>query len=183
MKKLPEDTETLIHSGWLLLISLALAMTLISCEPQPEPPKTPTPEVSEAARTALVDWLECEECSENQLKGVLEYSELLQPMLVSSLRHGAAPTSKALYRHQLEQRYDKLVAYSQDHPNAKPTLDKKAFVELYLGNFDAQYRSRAAEALGAIGGDTAREALQQALGEKQREDVMQSIKTSLEGLR
>lgn len=183
MKKLPEDTEALIHSGWLLLISLALAMTLVACEPQPESPDTPTPEVSEAARTALVDWLECEECEENQLKAVLEHSELLQPMLVSTLKQGAAPASRALYRHQLEQRYDELMAYSQDHPNARPTLEKQAFVELYLGNFDAQYRSRAAEALGAMGGDTARKALQQAMDEKQREDVMQTIKSSLEAMR
>ncbi|MDH5181082.1 MAG: HEAT repeat domain-containing protein [Gammaproteobacteria bacterium] len=144
--------------------------------------KTPTVNYQEieAARTAMVNWLECEECTEGELKAVLVHSKRLQPMFMSTLKKGVAPASTELYRLELEKRYDELVAYSEKHPRSKPTLPKEKFVQLYLDKLTAQYQSRAAKALAAIGGEESKRALQEALQTTRAEDVKMTIKQALE---
>ncbi len=158
---------------------IGVSFFIVACAEKTEPPDVKT---SEIARTALVDWLECEECTEDQLEKVLKHGSLLQPLLVSTLHQGAAPASQELYRRELEKRYDELIVYSKTHPHAKPTLSKQAFVQLYLGNLKAQYQSRSAKALAAIGGEKPRQALQQALNKTDREDVKHVIKESLQNM-
>lgn len=180
----------LLHYCRVGLAALVFASLVSGCDsteddsPPPEeaPPKV-EPETSAKARAALVEWLECEECVNNELEVVVEYGELLQPMLVSVLNQGAAPATRSLYRHQLEQRHDELVEYGSRHPGSKPTLPKDEFVALYLGNLDAQYRTRAAEALGSIGGEASVKALQQALDSTDRDDVKRVIREALEEAR
>lgn len=169
---------------------VAAAMLLFACteseppKPQPEPPKPEpvsiSPEQSAAMRQALVEWLECEECEEGQLEAVVKYGEPLKPLLISALDQGASPASIELYRRALAQRHDELVAYSQDNPEAAPTLPKDEFVALYLGNYNALYRTRAAEALAEIGGQDAIDALNRAAASAQREDVAAHIRALLE---
>ena len=177
MKKSIASINALASLSLLLIVSLFL----VACEK--EPAKAINPEQTEAARVALVDWLECEECTENQLKNVMKYESQLQPMLVSTLQKGVAPASKELYRRELEKRYDELIKYSETHPKSKPTVSKQAFVDLYLGNLNAQYQTRAAQALATIGGKNSRQALQQALEQAKREDVKQVIEQSLKDIR
>jgi len=178
MKKSIASINALANLSLLLIVSLFL----VACEKE-QPAKAINPEQAEAARVALVDWLECEECTENQLKNVMKYESQLQPMLVSTLQKGVAPASKELYRRELEKRYDELIKYSETHPKSKPTVSKQAFVDLYLGNLNAQYQTRAAQALASIGGKNSRQALQQALKEAGREDVKQVIEKSLKDMR
>lgn len=161
--------------AWSMLL---LVMSLAGCEQKPRV----DPKQAEIARTALVEWLECEECTENQLENMLRYQQQLQPLLISTLQQGPAPASRALYRHQLQQRYDRLVEYSRSHPEAKPSLPKDKFVELYLDNFDAQYRTRAAQALGEMGGEDSRKALQEALKYSLRDDVRKVVEDSLDAM-
>lgn len=143
----------------------------------------PDPATAEAARTALVDWLECEECSEGQLKQVLEQGQWLESMLVATVKSGLAPATRELYKRELEKRHDALMRYSEKHPNSKPTLDKPKYVALYLDNFDAQYRTRAAEALVELGSAQSREVLEQAIKEARRADVKQALSGYLKRLR
>ena len=164
---------------------IACGLLLSACgkPPQPEPEPTPpqpepeqvTPEVSNTMRLAVVDWLECEECEEGQLELVVEYGEQVTPMLIGSLRDGAAPASRELYRRELAQRHDELVAYSRTHPESAPTLDKDEFVEHYLARHDALVRTRAAEALGQIGGPAAA-----AAKSGQPDDVVEVIQRALD---
>ncbi len=168
------------HASLVILITLFF----VACDKKPEIPGPTSPNLKEveAARTAMVDWLECEECTEDQLKTVLEYSPLLQPMLVSTLHKGVSPASRELYKRELEKRYDELIAYSKTHPRSKPTLPKQEFVNLYLGNLTAQYQTRAAIALSAIGGEKSKQALQEALKKTKREDVRDAIKLALKDM-
>ncbi len=176
MKKSNVFMSVAERASLVILISLFF----VACDKKSE---TPIPSLNikevEAARTALVDWLECEECTENQLKTVLEHSTLLQSMLISTLHKGVSPASRELYKRELEKRYDELIAYSKTHPRSKPTLPKQEFVNLYLGNLTAQYQTRAAQALSAIGGENPKQALQEALKKIKRDDVRQAIKLAL----
>lgn len=159
-----------------VMVLIALGHLMVACgnKDQSVPPPIRddiSPEESAIAREALVDWLECEECTENQLESVLQYSENIQPMLIGALIEGVAPASRELYKRELEKRYDELEEYATNHPHSKPALPKQEFVDLYLGNLRAQYQTRAAQALAMIGGDDANRALQDALRETDREDV------------
>ena len=182
MNKQMEMLNKIAYDLRVLLVAVSLGILLTACDPRKDKDGV-SPETSEAARSALVSWLECEECTENQLKTVLKYSQHLQPMLVSTLMQGAAPASKSLYRYELERRYDELVVYAKTHPKSRPTLSKNDFVELYMGNLDAQYQTRAAQALAEIGGDSSRKALDQALNANKRDDVKQVIESSLKKMR
>lgn len=166
--------RTVAHTSLVIL----LGVTLVACDKKK--PTGPNYKEIEAARVAMVDWLECEECTEGQLKNVLEHSARLQPMLVSTLKKGVAPASRELYKRELEKRYDELIAYSRTNKHSKPTLPKDEFVKLYLGRLTAQYQTRAAKALSAIGGDKSKQALKEALNKTKSDDVRQVIKQALE---
>ena len=172
MKKSIVFMRVVAHATLVILISLFI----VAGVKKPEPPNL---KEVEAARTAMVNWLECEECTENQLKTVLEHSTQLQSMLISALHKGVSPASRELYKRELGKRYDELIAYSKTHPRSKPTLPKQEFVNLYLGNLTAQYQTRAAKALSAIGGDKSKQALQEAFNKIKRDDVRQVIKQAL----
>jgi hypothetical protein len=160
------------------ILVISLGMVLVGCAKNDDP-KPPDAAQSDAARVAMVDWLECEECEEGQLENVLKYRAQLEPLLISTLHKGVAPANRELYKRELEKRYDELVAYSKTHPQGKPTSSKEEFVNLYLDNLTAQYQTRAAQALAAIGGDKSRQALQTALAEQKREDVKAVINQAL----
>src|SRR2546430_17743167 len=78
-----------------------------------------TVEQTEAARTALVEWFECEECEEGQLQAVVKYGQAVVPLLRSALLQGASPASRELLRRELAKRYDELRKYQETHPQAK----------------------------------------------------------------
>jgi hypothetical protein len=132
---------------------------------------------------ALTAWFECEECEEGQLKAVVQYGQAVVPSLIAALNNGPSAASQEMLRRGLEARYDELVELARRKPEAKPASSKEDFVSLYVGNLDAQYRIRAAQALAAIGGTTARRALESALGNARREDVRATITQSLEKIR
>jgi hypothetical protein len=49
-----------------------------------------------------------------------------------------------------------------------------------MANFDALYRARAAQALSAIGGPAARNALEASVGKDQRDDLRAALRQALE---
>jgi hypothetical protein len=135
----------------------------------------PDPITAEKARTAMVEWLECEECTEGQLRDLLEQGRVVEGLLIATLKSGLAPANRELYKRELEKRYDKLIAYAERHPKSKPTLDKARYVALYMGNFEAQYRTRAAEALVKMDSAEGRDAVVQVMKETRRKDVQQAL--------
>ena len=171
-------------SAKAILVTYAITLLVVGCDQlwKPTPPEL-TPEQSDAATQAMVEWFECEECEQGELKAVTEYGQAVVPVLSATVAEGASPASVELVRRELEKRYDELVAYQKTHPEVKLGSTKEEFVELYVGNFNAQYRTRAAQALGEIGGDEAERALESALAKVAREDERNSIKAALENLR
>lgn len=170
--------------------SLCMLLLLLMACPRPEqrdPVKPVTTEMTveqaEAARQALVEWFECEECEEGQLEAVAKYGEQVVPSLRAALLEGASPATEELLRRDLARRYDELQRYAQTHPEAKVASSRDEFVALYVGNLHAQYRTRAAQALSRIGGPNASKALQEGLGRADRPDVRATIQAALKNVR
>jgi len=123
---------------------------------------------SEQARTR---WLECEYCEHAEREAVVRQGEAIVPSLIAVLNGGISPATRETLRKELEARYEQLVKQSEKNANAPIAVTKEQFVSIYTGNFDAQQRLRAAQALAAIGGQRAREALAAAAANQARDDV------------
>src|SRR5205814_6087765 len=98
----------------------------------------------------------------------------------ATLKEGPSRANREIVRRQLETRYDELLAAGQEGADTKPATSKDDFVAMYMANYEAQYRTRAAEALGTIGGRLATEALDSALKPSHREDVSVTVRKALE---
>jgi hypothetical protein len=129
---------------------------------------------------ALTNWLECEKCEHGELEAVTRDGQDNVNALIAALRDGPQlgnlPTA-------LEERYEQLVEQSKKNPYAPIAATKEQFVALYLGNFDAQGRVRAAQGLGVIGGPDARRALEAAAANQAlRDDVRATARDCLRRL-
>lgn len=158
-------TMTILMTTLLLLTPAALA----------QPAAANPAATAEAARQALVEWFECEECGEGQLRNVVKYGKLVIPNLRGALLEGLSPASEELLRRDLGRRYDELRAYAEKNPYAKPAGTREQFIAMYVANYHAQYRIRAAQALAAIGGAEAVRALEEGSRRAEREDVRREI--------
>ena len=166
------------------IIVSVMTSVFLACSAAPEAAPdaqavSATVEQAEAARQALVEWFECEECEEGQMQAVVKYGQTVVPSLRSALISGASPASRELLRRELATRYDELRKYQETHPYAKVASSKEQFIASNLDNLNAQYQVRAAEALSAIGGAAAARALEEGAGKAKRSDVRESIKKSL----
>lgn len=142
-----------------------------------------SPEQAAQARRTIVAWLECEECSEKELENVRRLGQAAVPTLVAALERGPSPGNLELLQRHLTKNYRELKEYERTHPEAKVTGTEKEYVTTYTDNYLAQYQSRAAIALGEIGGAEARRALENAQKRKLRDDVAQVVATALKGAR
>lgn len=172
------------HTSRVAATTICL-LFLVACapggkEPGPEPVTELTPAQAEEIRQSLVTWFECEECETGQMEAVVKHGETAIPSLIATLRSGSSPASREFLRRQLDLRYTELKAYERTHPAVKVAGTRAEFIEMYLSNFDAQYRVRAATALAAIGGQQAEEALRDALDTSPREDVRATIANALD---
>lgn len=137
----------------------------------------------EAARQALIEWFECEECEEGQLEALLRFRAIIVPSLRAALLEGMGPASEELLRRDLARRYDELLRYAETHPNSKPGSSREEFVEMNVSNYQARYRVRAAQALAVIGGGEAVRALEEGAKRTERRDVLREIDTALKRAR
>src|SRR5262245_10566569 len=121
-------------------------------------------------RRTIARWLECEECSDGELNAVVSLAQKAVPTLAATLRSGPSLASRQQRQLHLEQTYDQLRAQGLATNYSKP-----AYVQAYLANYEALYRIRSAQALGAIGGAQAKQALQTALGTHLQPDVQRAV--------
>jgi hypothetical protein len=135
----------------------------------------PTPEQATEARRVLVAWFECEECWDGELEAVLALGKRAVPQLAATLDGGLSPATRAALEDQLGAYYDE--AEKRDAgPRGWP---RDAYVAHHVVARDAAWRSRAAEALGRIGGPHAEHALREAAARPQLPNVEQSIRDAL----
>lgn len=94
-------------------------------------------------------WLECEECFDGELEAVLDLGEIAIPVLFDILENGPPPQNINDARESLTSDYDQVVIYLENKKREdiviNQTMDE--YVEFYLENLEAQYKSRAFLAL------------------------------------
>jgi hypothetical protein len=154
-----------------------LCVAVLACSPVGAQ-KVP-PERAEAAREALVTWLECTECRTGELDAVERYAPELEQALITTLKRGPAPAKLA----EIE---DKLRAQFQANVTANgwAPAEENQYVKTYLQNADQAYRLRAVTALGRIKTSGAITALREALAPTsgQSADVRRAAKETLASL-
>ena len=141
-----------------------------------------SPEDSLAVRKAVVAWLECEECTEGELEGVLRLGEVAVPTLGAALERGPSPASLEKVRMHLESSYRNLVEYARTHEEVKIDQSEEEYVKQYLENYQANYAVRSAQALAKLGGPEARKLIDAAGKRKLREDVAVVVQESARAL-
>jgi hypothetical protein len=160
----------LSHFPSVLLMALAAALPLSAAAD-----KASTEQSAQALR-ALATWLESGDFEPELLAPLEKYGELVVPSLIAALEHGPSRATRELVRRTLEKEYGALTRAAPDRRvRAKPD-----FIQHYMANFDALYRARAAQALSAIGGPAARNALEASVGKDQRDDLRAALRQALE---
>jgi hypothetical protein len=132
-----------------------------------------------AAQTALRNWLECEECWDGELAAVVALGDEVTPSLAATLREGMSPAARARLARQLGERYDERAAWAEAHPETRPTMTRKEYVEHHVANRDALYRVRAARALGQIRTPAALLVLREELERTEHEGIREEIRRVL----
>ena len=143
--------------------SITALLALCLWTPKCQKSGTPSlpPEQATQVRHAIVTYLECEECEEGELEAVVKMGQVAVPSLVATLREGPSQANLELLRRNLTTTYRRLKEYEQTHPEAK-ICSEAEYVKSYTDNYIARYQSRAATALGSIGGLEAKRALEEA---------------------
>ena len=154
----------------------------LGAQPQAFSQEVP-PDQALALRQAVTAWLECEECTEGQLEAVLKLGELAVPSLAAALERGPSPASLERLQMHLERNYREMAVYAETHDEVKMDLKLDEYVKIFTENYVAAHRARAAEALGKIGGESARARLVAASRLKLRADVLAVIKESADKAR
>jgi len=143
-------------------IAVIVAAATLACAPQPTV-SAAQPALQPDALRVITFWMECEECTAAQLQAVVRLGPPAVPALNEFLRNGPPSTSIDPREKAIRDRYQQQQRYAPAHPESRPPMSEDDTVALYLRNYRAAYRSRAAQALRAIGTAEARAALTQAL--------------------
>ena len=150
----------------------------------PRPALALDPIAAENARRTIQSWLACSTCDSEELKPVVEVGKdaELGSDVVKSLRvallDGPSDGDIELLRSHLRKSYERL---SRSPTPPSRTLD--VYVSDYEKNSVARYKKRAARALGAIGGEQARQALEEAGNKPNAKDVERTIQEALKNIR
>jgi len=134
----------LAASGRSLVAMIVTALAVSACT---EPP-------TQDDRLAVMRWLKCEECVDNELAAVRKAGNRAVPLLSEALR-GPPADSTANVKRQIGEAY---VRVRERGP--APTLDSSVYAKYYLGNYRSLYQSRAISGLEAIGTKEAMDALE-----------------------
>lgn len=109
----------------------------------------------ETIQKTLITWLECEECTSNHLKNVVQLGPKALPFLKSALIFGPSDSRSRELALHLRQEYKKLKEYQASNPKFQIPLSETLYIETHINNFSNQYRTKSATALGQIGGPDA----------------------------
>lgn len=125
---------------------------------------------SRRASRDLARWLE-QDCEEVNLTALTRYKQAIVPDLIAALEKGAPAEKRELVRQGAEASYKDLFEQSQRKRERPLASGRDAYVKRDMDNFEGQYRARAAQALAAIGGADARNALESILAKARRDEV------------
>ena len=145
---------------WLVLVAMMIV------------PACRSPEALTVREEALVDsYLNCIECIDGELDSLravaVRFPAATRTRLFARLRDGPSPTQLATATTQTRQAWKVVAKYWTGHGGPPAgSLGEAAYLDVYLGNYQALVRSRAAAGLARIGGAGVRDSLTSAAGRK-----------------
>jgi hypothetical protein len=145
----------------LLVCSTALAQSL-------------SPSQAQSAVFALSAWLESDHGDAEELAAVLQLGQSALPSLSAALSAGPSAARRTRLRAALETSYAAQKSMS---------ASREQYVQHYMGNFEAMYRVRAAQALAALGGPAARDAIRRSMESEKRDDVRATLRELLDQMK
>lgn len=160
------------------VLALVAAMPAAPCAQTP----APAPEAAERAVREILAWLEAEDFDVERLASLARLGPVVVPSLVAALQSGPSAARRELVRRALEAEYEALASKARLDP-ARRVRNRDEFLRHYLANFETLHRIRAAQALAAIGGPSARQALASALEKPVREDLRAALERALGRIR
>jgi hypothetical protein len=128
----------------------------------------------------LAAWLACTNCDIGELKAVTRLGSSAVRPLVATLEDGLSDATSELLRRSLNELYDELLEQARERPQMKPASTREQFIARYLVEVDINHRTRAAQALGAIGNADARAALKEGLARAHHPRVRKAITDALQ---
>jgi hypothetical protein len=171
-----------------LIAGLVLAMGLqTACDAEPKPAEkrgSAEPagkgESRPELREVILAWLECEECGAGELQAVTERGPGAVPLLIATLKHGISPARRARLELQLRERFSRLEAYRERHPDRPEVIPELTFEEFVAHHVSSsRYRGRAALALGRIATPDAEAALRENRNVEHLPSVAKAIRDAL----
>jgi hypothetical protein len=116
-----------------------------------------------AQPSPTIAWLDCVECTPQQLQAVAALGDQVVPEFRTVLLRGPDAARLTRERVRLQMAYREMKEYEQRHPQNAIAMGESQYLNLYLSQFVLRNRVRAARALGAINTQNARIALREAL--------------------
>ncbi len=140
----------------LVPMILAAACTRAPAQQAAAPVSAPAPSVVTA-------WLDCVECTQEQLNAVVAAGNSVVPELSALLLNGPPQATLDRERAFLQSRYQKIADYARQHPGGlRRRCRRTSTVQQYLQVYVLRTRTRSARALGAIATADAKDALKKA---------------------
>jgi hypothetical protein len=141
------------------------------------------PSTPASVQTVVTSWLECDDCSEGQMEAVVKLGASAVPSLTDSLLNGLPKTRRDAHTKHLLNRYRAMKEYEKTHPEPPVRQTEQEFVNRYVEKYEMSHRTRAARALGRIGGPQAAGALDKALALPLSAEVLTVVKQARAGIK
>jgi hypothetical protein len=124
----------------------------------------------------IVAWLDCVECTPDQLRAVATLGDRAVPAFRDTLLNG--PPQDRLDREQkhLETTYAAMKEYERQHPDSRVPFTQQEYVQLYTQKYVLLNKMRSARALGAIATVAARDSLKSA---QQRPNLPDDLRSEI----
>jgi len=148
------------------------AFLVLACNAAPA--QSLSPSQAQSAVFALSAWLESDHGDADELAAVLRFGQSVVPSLSAALSAGPSAARRTRLRNALETSYT---------AQKSASASREQYVQHYMGNFEALYRVRAAQALAALNGPAARDAIRRSMESEKREDVRATLKELLEQMK
>ncbi len=111
-----------------------------------------TPKLPREVDDALVNWLECEDCLENEFESLTDYCEkYVAARLALIATEGPPPEVLQAYEGELRSQYQRRKTYADTTPGVSPpAITEDQYVDMYTASLIKKQKSRAFAALKAV---------------------------------
>jgi hypothetical protein len=161
------------HSRFVLMAA-ALAL---ACSRAPAPSNQGSSGSPQGGSPAVVAWLDCVECTADQLNAVASLGDRAVPFFNEVMLRGPSTDRLDSERRHLESAYQAMKDYEREHPNNRVPFTQQEYIQLYLQKFILLNQMRSVRALAAIATDAAKGALRAA---RQQPNLPAEVKIEIE---